>query len=378
MRCSTRIRTLRVCFVGLATALAACPALGDLDKATVTKWLEARLAESQTDWYLPGLRVEYVVEWPSHLTAQAAAELAEAVKGKPDHPGRDELRQYNWERTNGPTRARMTYWFQEDGLWRHNSDQTSVDGASFGDEAVAGQSTWRLSAAQINIRPANGGASTTSTAPQLVLYARESLKALWFASLYSNEPDPSRVYDVRISGLGWSARVEFASKYRLLVEGTTHDGEVAVVSTLVEHSVAPDWIGVRWTFGDWITETRSGRVVPTRYEERAANGRLRYRVSQVAFVPVERAEVVALAALPDVKKPDPVRGELTTVQTVNDWRPDRKVRTQRLADGSEAVVPLAEPAAVHRGWQWVGWTIGSLILVVFFSRWIARCATGAS
>ncbi len=357
-------------------ALAPVPAVAraDLDKAGITTWLEGRVAESQTDWYVPGLRVQCVLEEPIRVTAAAAADLTEAVKGRPDHPGHAALREYAWEQAHGPANARHVFWMAGPGAWRWNTDFESATGKSFADNGCSGEDLWTLTANQINIRAAGAAQGAWTTSDGKVMSARAVLHLIWFSGLYSSSHDgDSHVSDVEVQGTSWRASVALQGGIEVRVEGVERESAPVVTSVRIVRAANTDWVGVRWQFSNWLRGPDAVAWLAGQCDEFDPQGRMRRRIRDVRFAVVSEAEVARLVAVPSVGRPDIVRGQLTSVQTVNDWRAGRFETLARQPDGTFSASALHDVAGLTRAWQWIGWVIGSTILLVFLlCRWGRR------
>lgn len=307
--------------------------------------------------------------------------LEARVAGHPDHPLLKVLETLRRRLENGPDRTRVRVWYASDHLFRIAHDSDVPEEMAYRDHGLdARGDAWmlfpdRLSAWDARSPPEGREADVEADNLQIVWSKLTDCMTGYFAATHWSFRDPT-VHDG-----DWQGEVVSPDGDRTIVyAGAIDDSGHArpTESRLATWKTKPESTGGRYTFEDWRFEPVPGREIPHRVTEIAPNGRPIRQLVLHEMSAVTKADVEAMARLPDPRSPSDALRDLSLVTRINDQRHDRDTTAMRSDRGFVAVPSPHAQRDFFAVWaQRAGWALVIVIVVFLVAVRIRRGVHGA-
>ncbi len=363
-------------------ALSAAASAQSPTQEQVQAWFVAELAAAEAFPNFGDHAMHWIVEVHFVPLPAELERLRSEVAGKPEHPDRQSLADYERRLKGQPTLRRKTLWARAQDNWRHNSDVEDPRGVPW-DIALTPRSGWHLSTESLQIGDAREGFSKQFDPTSYVrgfwpeagqlLDGGLTLGNSFFGNL--------RVEDVGVEGNRWVAHTrrytqKGAGSYFVDYEGVW-DGaaERGFVTRMTQFADNPERsvIERRETAG-WEHEPTLNRWVARRAELYGRDGRLDRVLRFDGVTPGSKGRFEEVTRIPRHDRDDPVRGKLSFTR-IMDYG---KGTIEELGE-TERVVAQMPPGLVGNkvarssSWhRWIGWTAAGALVVAFGALRVRR------
>lgn len=311
--------------------------------------------------------------------------MRRAVTGKPDHPDRMFLMNYERRVRGERDEIGRQLWCRGDGNWRHNADLQIVDQftsqakPTYIDTTVLPDRHWQLGADTLLVEPPDispkseiGGVTNVRAdfATELgwlftggLANARQSKTTL--GEVTTNGPKWSVVASNAVSAAGKEYRVRFDGRWdQAQSRGFIERGEI------VAHQYKPEAVGTAWVLSDWRTDPATGKAIAWKVEKFKPGNILdeRYVVDHFSAEAGKSFEEVTRTPPPEGN--DALRGKLAfdSIMDLNKGvRIDLKTQTEQpLPFQPRRLTP--ETGKIN----WLVWVSSSCVVVGFGLAWFRR------
>lgn len=339
----------------------------------VRTWLQAEAASFDGLPDLKGHSITWRLEFRWIPPAADLERLRKEVAGKPDHPERANLEQYENALRGKPTTNRYRLWSKGPGEWRWNQSWGASDDMShYWDRTLTKKVAWTLLSDQLEIADPSAPfrvGMDLSGLERTVIGA--DLKRMLYARLPSLRQSNYEFNSPVVHEMGWSVlavrggatpdqRLEMTVRGRWdasLTRGFVEELRV------VRNDLYPGSVGERTTYSDWLFVPGLERWVAHRVEEYNTKGTLDKVIVFEGATEEQPGEFDLVTQIPPIDGPDPVRGS-ATFHFVTDHRKG----TQLAVDGArgvvgQAVVPGRIGSASSIWNRWLGWLATGLLLL---------------
>lgn len=344
--------------VGLLLASGARGAtVGDL-----IDWIEKTRADCGLDSLPSPVEIHIKVEFHSTLTAAEADAMRAEVAGKPDHPKRAELQQYDREIKAGPQVQRRAFFVKDSSHWRFNQD-FDLSNIPYYDTAYTPDEAWSLSSTEVSVMdPRTGSAPdrTIGLSPGTLSQNIQTFTCAgthWSFDLVCDRP--------REAPLESPFRLVFnrGAAPTVVIIGDWIDSEHRAQINEMFLARADGRKEALTRYEQWRREPTLDRLIPSRVSEYSAEGRLVrvLKFDSTSLIPEERFQ--ELVQLPSFDGSDPFRGKIIATR-MRDFRPDAGSITRRLTDGSVTTAQLPDVAPRDYWFLRVAGWVASLALIL--------------
>jgi hypothetical protein len=354
------------------------PTEGELREWVAAEWKAAREFPP-----IAGRCIRWRVEWTYVPPEPELIALEDAVRGRPDHPGRADLDRFLRRRAGTPDTWRYGLWAGGPGHWRLNLD-TNDPALPYHDVVVTPRHAWGMSGKQLAVvDPRKGYPPGYSYSTDEGAF-RDELGFLLFGGL--SRWSDLEVVSVTTSNNGWVLSARAGGSIGLTYSGHWDEslGRNFIDRLGVEsREPLPSGFGDRFEFLDWRLDEPLGRWVSGRVNESTATGGLMRVLVFEGASPFDNATLDRLTAVPAIDSVDPERGPVT-FRAVHDFRPEEPVVQGRVGDAIVTTPESQLPREQYRRWtRRLGWvatglmTAGLLTLIVRRRAGALRGAGGA-
>lgn len=351
--------------IGMFAAPAPAP---DVEAWFLRQWNEAR---AFPEGLSQPLRFSYQIRQVYVPSAEQLAAMRSQVEGKPDHPLRQELAQYE-RRARGEFTG-YTYEAIVGGpeLWRLSREHDSP--GRYVDIGRDGAAAWCLTSGQLNI-------VDTTSSPDGYDYAQSgndialAARLLLFQGIgigAASEPLSPPVVSMR--GSNWTAVVShegWVYEYEGVWDESTQTGTVQSWR-VVASDISPSSVGEQFVFADHRIGTTALDRVASRATYHRPSGAVESEYTLTAVADVTREAVASMVELPSLGRDDPKRGKLT-VGAIYDHRPNAPswVRSPETGQLERALSPTKRYGFLR--------TVGWALLIGLVATVVALRVTRAS
>lgn len=353
-------------FTGIAVvALATATAQPQVDQETVQRWFDAEWDRSHEEFDLDKAVIHYRVEYRDTVDAAQIDEWKRQAEGKPDHPLHREIAKYERRLLNGPDIKKCTVWFQGPGKWRCNETSLYDPAVGMYDSAVSGNVAWGMTDGQLRIfdkdKPEDG-----FDVPSNEETIRAHLGRMLYGGVGYGRTSTHMREPLDLSGTRWLVKVSSGDGYACEYRGRwdADAGRGFIEEWEVTACDGYPRVGARRTYSDWKLDPVMNRWVCGEVVYYNTDGRIEALVFERAE-PFDPADFKKIAAIPSVRKPDPVRGELA-LKSIYDHRSAKRSESIKSKEGFETRSMAPTSASQRRVWtRQLGWLVLAG-LVVFF------------
>lgn len=314
--------------------------------------------------------VSYSVEMPTEIDAQGLSQLRRDVEGKPDHPDRIRLLIEERRHANGSDINHCEVWSQGTGRWRYNTNHPYLSEGSYFDAASTEKVIWGLANQQLTILDPDETPPPGRDFGSLESQFRWHLAAMLHGLVGSGgRADSMHPTESSIDGDRWTAQAQkedgtFAVKYR--GRYIASEQRIEIDDRTVVHASNESFIGNRAVFSEWLFDDVLKRHVARKVAYLEPSGRPSRIFTFHDARTTTDAEFRKVTGLPQLSKPDPIRGQIT-VPSIVDLRPRHEQITYVAENGVTTVEPL--PASLRSGpprsLRVVGWVLAGSLIVLF-------------
>lgn len=349
------------------------------------QWLKSEFERASQVPVLGTMRVQIVKEAHWHPPEAEIARLLAEIEGRPDHPKRPEVLEYQRRLQGKPTTTKFTIWIPDAKSWRSSEDSSSatLPPGFYQDFCSANKESFTLRADLLSIQqPLDNQSPDAHSLRGIDARAFRMASIPLFGYLRPATFGKASLEDITCEGDRWQAVARIRSPSGVLEMETRIEGEWSESgargfhrkSVVVSQSRGePSSLGQTVEVGPWERQEGSDQWVCRGVRISNARGELEevYRVeaalavsdSEVRSVlraPREGVDAFRGAVQPGVIV-DRVKGQLTDTSPTG----DRVVASLPPTTSSGAPkVPV---------WQWVGWgTLGCVIVSVVLVRLARR------
>jgi hypothetical protein len=364
-------------FASSALSVVAAQAFGSppTEKALL-EWLrqERELALIHPDF--TGAEISYTIEHhPTWCAPEALASLRRETAGRPDHPGRFDVEACDRYLRDGPSLEEAVVWSAEPTRWRYSIFHVRpVFSFAYFDAAKTGETLWSLTAERLTVyddkHPAPPGRAVDHVASSIKAEIGSFVHGpLWM--FY--EPAMLAKPSVRIDDDGWEVAATSESGVSARAAGSWDAALARGFVDSVEYST-PGAGGE--TFRCTSTGWHADEVLGTWVAERVENHYQRPIGKKVlilnSVIRCDDKRLEAALAVPDLSRPDPIRGPLT-ITRVDDFR-GRGVAPQSVSLAGARPRTLLESLATLR----VEWIAAGVLVVSVVGLFLYRKHQGGA
>lgn len=353
-------------------------------EAELRRWLEQEINDAAVHPFPAGISLEFDEVFHGRLTSEELTTLKQQVRGKPDHPAQQQIKETERRLADGPDVRRWIVWMGDDHHWRINQTMVRWDlPGSYVDHAWNGDLIWQLSGdalVMVSADAAPSGRDFASFRDSAQRHIDALLRGgLGFRADASTGPTIS---NVSVEGADWSATLEGVtrngSRVALEFQGRWNASlgrGFVELQRLIDSPVA-EAIGESARFLSWQAVGESDLWIAGRVEYRVASGTLDQALEFREAEPYDEGRLDELTRLPSPTGDDAIRGPLT-IRTVSDYRPGRLVEhtyEDAVPVGSRSLRTVSQEAEDYRRLGWIAAVLLGCFLaaVALHRRWVAR------
>lgn len=344
----------------------ACPAAAfqPSSAARAEQWFNEALSASREPVELNGCTVEWIQE--IHYTPPMAEiiKMREDVRGKPEHPDRPLLVQFEQRLQGRPEIHSMRLWYHGPNEWRQCLDFESPLGPRYWDTTSIAQHCWFLVPETLSVASSPDqwpGDTINSIADSI----RSEVTLLLHGGLTGLARTGYRMERFSLHDSRWRAELVLQNSTRevtnrVYVDGDWNDaigrGFVSEIADVVSPSSVPRR---RSVVMDWRRHEELNTWVAHRYETHDPDGRLHTRFLFKGARKEAPGEFEAVTAIPPIDGEDPIRGPSKFIR-IADY--SNGILEQRAADGAMTSTPIATANVKKPAWhRWVGWVMAVVL-----------------
>jgi hypothetical protein len=355
-------------FTGIAVlALTTATTQAQVDQKTVQRWFDAEWDRSHKEFELDKAVIHYRVEYRDTVDAAQIDEWKRKAKGKPDNPLHQKITKYERRLLNGPDIKKCTIWFQGAGKWRCNETSLYDPAVGMYDSAVSGDVAWGMTDGQLRIfdkdKPEDGFDVPRHEGAILADLGKLLYGGVGFGPGFEPDRKP-----LMLSGSEWSVRISPGPRWYYELRGHwDHGAGRGFVDEweLLSWHENPDQVGIRCTYAKWKEDPVLNCWVCGEVVEYDQEGRIKQALVFESAEPFDPANFKSIAAVPSVRRPDPVRGDLE-IRSIYDHRAGKRTESSKSKDGFDTR-SMTPSVATHTG-SWIrrlGWLVLAGLVVLF-------------
>lgn len=351
--------------------------IGGDERSRAQKWFDRAWSEAQVFPAFERASLAWRTEDHETLPREELAALKREVAAHPEHPARDMVPQMERHAAGHPTVIRFELFSLGSDSWRYN---TTFESGEFNDAVRTPRSTWWMSRESLKILDPSevDGSDPEQAMGSLERQFMSPLGKLLHGYMSIGRTAGLRPGPLAVDGDRWKVRTLVEpgtpAEQRLVVEfqgrwdSASARGVVERVTT-VENGYRPQFVGRYHEFKDWSFVESLGRWVARSAEEHGPDGTLVRATTFEGSDALPAGGFAAVTAVPDIGKPDVLRGGVS-FKYVGDYNrreiraldQDGVVVTTKMESG-----PGNRARSLRDALRWAGWAmIGGVGALGFF------------